>query len=285
MVRAVEAAISANTLVTGAHGFVGRALCRHLAQANRSYLAPARRDLDLADGESVTAYLARENPKVIFHLASGGVSPKVHQDHRLIARELAMIAHLVRAAAPGTRLIVAGSMAEYGQSGRLSEDLRERPNTIYGLAKLAVTHFALTEGRKGGLEVTVARLFGVYGPGEAPYRLFPTLAAALARGRPVSLSDGLQCRDFVHVDDAVNAMLALADCPDAIDQIVNVGTGQAVQVRLACLNFAHQMNANPDLLRFGEVPRRETDEDFLEADTSVLERLIGICPPQRFGGA
>lgn len=319
--------IAGPCVVTGAGGFIGRRLVARLRQslpAQTTLVGLTRQDVDMTDGAAVAAALARLQPRTVFHLAASGVAPAANHGAgrgaghgvgrgataaaQLAAANVAMAAAVAAGCPPGARLVMAGTMAEYGPplrvSGRLSESDVCRPTTPYGIAKLAASLTALaaqtTEGRDGHVTVTVARLFGVFGPGEAAHRLLPSVVRGLAAGTPVPLSDGQQLRDFIHVDDACDTLAALAALPEASvvpasapvrggpnmsADIVNVGTGHALTVRAACEALADAMGADRALLRFGAVPRRATDEDRLEADTQRLAALTGHVPPQRFAAA
>jgi nucleoside-diphosphate-sugar epimerase len=272
------------TVLTGAAGFIGRRLMARLAASGVAVDGWKRSDVDLLDADAVKLRLSEGPPPLIIHLASGAVAPQGDRSWRCIATEVEMVANLVSAAPLGTRLLVAGSMAEYGRSGRLAETSACTPRTTYGIAKLAASLYALGPGREAGLDVCVARLFGIYGPGEADYRLLPSLRRGLAAGVPIPLSDGEQRRDFVHVDDACDSLVAISRLANWSFGVVNVGTGNALSVRDVAEWLVDEMGADRRLLRFGAVPRRETDEDLLEADTTRLKLLIGYVPPQRLAG-
>lgn len=267
--------------VTGASGFVGRRLAALLNSRGTRVARWSRPQVDLLDAASVVAASERDAPKTICHLAATGVSAAHAHDSAIIAANLSMTQNLLAAAPEGARIVIAGSMSEYGRAGRLAESDRCTPRTAYGIAKLASGLYAAAYGPLREQRVSIARLFGVYGPGEAPQRLFPSLIDALRRGEPVDLSEGLQRRDFVHVDDACAALAEIAAVDTGGDPAVNLGTGQAVRVRDVAQWIAESLGASPDLLRFGARPRSPGDEDLLEADTTRLISLIGYAPPQR----
>ena len=92
--------------------------------------------------------------------------------------------------------------------------------------------------RQHGLESAHLRLFSVYGPGEDPRRLVPSVVANLLAGRPVALTPGEQVRDFVYVDDVAAALVDAALRPGIDGLTVNVGTGVQTSVRDLCLKVA-----------------------------------------------
>lgn len=271
-------------VVTGAGGFIGRRLCRLLTMQGRSVAGWTRSLVDLENPEKVAGLMASARPAITFHLASAGVDAARAHDTDLVAREVAMVASLVNALPAGSRLVMAGSMSEYGGIGVLSEVDVPAPKTVYGIAKLAAGHYATAYGEERGLDVRIARLFGVYGTGEGPQRFFQTLLSGIRAGVPIPLSDGLQQRDFIHVDDAVLAMAQLAEIPRSTDcAVVNIGTGVAVSVRDAALWIAAAAGASPALLHFGARPRSPGDADLLCADITRFVSLIGTSAPQRLG--
>jgi dTDP-L-rhamnose 4-epimerase len=110
------------------------------------------------------------------------------------------------------------------------------PASVYAITKQDQEQLCLTIGRAYRLPTVALRYFNVYGPGQAlsnPY----TGVAAIFSGRllngqsPLIFEDGLQTRDFVHVDDIVRANLLVMNNDAANYQVVNVGTGRATSIR------------------------------------------------------
>jgi UDP-glucose 4-epimerase len=123
--------------------------------------------------------------------------------------------------------------------------------------------------------VTV-RLFNVYGEGEAPHRLLPHLVDRLSRGEPADLTSGTQARDFVHVSDAVEAMVRLATAPHIpLHDSYNVCTGSGTTVRRFAREVAEALGAASDLLRFGTLPQRTDEPPAIIGDPERLARITG----------
>lgn len=264
------------SLVTGAGGFIGRRLVKALHATGQEVRPWVRADGDLRDRDAIRAALTRINPAHIYHLASVLPTPSGNS-WQVIADEQMMLANLAYAMPSHCRLIYAGSMAEYGRSGVLAEQDQCMPDTAYGCAKFSTTTLALSLRSLLHLDICVARLFGVYGPGEASNRLLPTLISKLGRGEPVLLSDAKQIRDFVHVDDVCSTLIAFARRSNLDAPVIsNIGTGEGVTVRNVCERVAKILRADTDLLQFGAIPRRTVDQDCLIAN---IEQMVTFANP------
>lgn len=269
-------------LVSGGHGFIGRRLRFLACKRGFEITAPHSSEVDWTDAASLRELMIAVAPGVVIHLASPGVFAPDPYDPTLIDLECKIMHNLLATVPAGCRIIGCGSMAEYGRSGKLSEDMVCFPNNAYARAKFEAGQMLLGAIQAGNVTGCHARIFGVYGPGEASTRLFPKVIESLSRKENVLLSDGYQLRDFVHVDDVANAILRLATENQPIKQIINIGTGKSVPVREAVLRVARELDASDQLLKFGSIGRSPHDQDQLEADTFRLREALSWVPPQRF---
>lgn len=282
-------------LITGGTGFIGRRLIARLAVGTgcevvavvrtepAARLGCRTRLLDGGQLEAASAIIADERPDAIVHMAAAGVDPQDREVDRLVDVNVTWIARLVQAAArAGTRcIVVVGSSAEYAspaQHVRLVEDDPLESRKLYGATKAAGGLLALASGAACDIGIAVLRLFNVYGAGEAPHRLFPSIVQTALNGRSVALSAGSQIRDFIEVDDACRAiqlsMMALLDgtLPNAH---YNVCSGVGTSVANFAKAVAARLSAAPDLLRFGAIPLRADDVPWLVGDPSRLNVAIG----------
>ncbi|RZL68530.1 MAG: SDR family oxidoreductase [Variovorax sp.] len=233
-------------LVTGASGFVGRAVLAELALRGCDTVAVSRRartDLgpaecrvlsEPANAGEVLALMRDVAPQVVLHLA-GISSPENLAE--LYRTNVVFAAHLLDAALAmqsAPRVVLVGSAAEYGPLPEaqqpVSEDCVCRPNTAYGISKLAQTQHALL-ARARGLPVVAARLFNPIGAGMPKSLALGSFAHQIAGlngdGGVLKTGDLDVVRDFMDVADAARLLVDLAfiDSPRK-PEIVNVCTGQ-----------------------------------------------------------
>jgi nucleoside-diphosphate-sugar epimerase len=124
----------------------------------------------------------------------------------------------------------------------------------------------------------VARLFTVFGPGEHPGRLLPSLQAAAASGGAVALTAGRQRRDFTYVEDVAEGLLRLAVSGVRPGEVVHLATGRLTSVREFAESAASVLGIDRQSLRFGALP--DLPEEMWQDDVDVerLRALTGWAP-------
>lgn len=127
---------------------------------------------------------------------------------------------------PNTRMVQIGSSAEYGPMDRpSSENDKINPVDMYQATKGAATLLSQGYARQYNLDISVARPYSVYGPGEKPHRLFPRLYKAFVKNEPMTLYQGYH--DFIYIDDFVRGINILVnDRSKPLGEVVNFGSGK-----------------------------------------------------------
>jgi UDP-glucose 4-epimerase len=281
-------------LVTGGAGFIGSTLVDRLlaeghtvdvvddlSSGNLANLADARRDgagkmtfhrLDIRSGD-LAALLARREPEVVFHLAAqvdvrrSVADPKHDADINV----LGSLNVIEAARAAGARKIVfaASGGTLYGEPPAselpLKESLPHRPLSPYGMSKKAVCDYLAMYRELFQVEYTALALANVYGPRQDPHGeagVVAIFAGKLLAGEPCTVfGTGEQTRDFVYVDDVVDAFVRAADKGGGL--ILNIGTGEetSVNVLYRAMADAAGVSAEPvhQPLRLGELDRSALD--------------------------
>jgi dolichol-phosphate mannosyltransferase len=285
----------ASALVTGAAGFIGAALARRLLAEGYAVtlLAGPSSDLwrveelradaeivavDLRDADAVEAAVARTRPELVFHLAAHGAYSWQQSLPRMIETNVAGIAHVVEAAhRAGARAIVnAGSSSEYGLKDHAPpEHELPEPNSGYAVTKAAATLYGGWAARSRGQAVTTLRLYSAYGPWEEPRRLIPAVVVHGLERRLPPLVDPRTARDFVYVEDVLDAFLLAAQRARPGDGAVyNVGSGAQTTLR-ELAEAARRVFAIADPPAWGSFPARHWDTDVWVADPRRIEAELG----------
>lgn len=266
-------------LVTGASGFIGRALLPVLVARGFEVHAVARsaqpamsgvrwHAADLLTAAGRAHVLSAARPTHLVHLAWEVRPGRYREDpvNRLWAE--ASIDLLARARAGGAaRILGIGSCLEYGPQGGPCEERTSqcRPTTLYGQAKLATAQAYIAAGAVWG------RVFVPFGPHEPEARLIPSLIRSLHAGQSFDCSHGAQLRDFVYVDDLAQMIATVLD--GELAGAVNLASGEARSLRSVIEHVAGLLDAR-HLLSFGAVEAIGVDaEPILAAD---VRRLHGV---------
>ena len=243
-----------SALVTGSSGFVGGHLVRRLAADGWSVsglsLAPpaaagepspdgVREHLgDIRDLEATRAIVAEAQPEVVFHLAAQASVPVSMRDPAtdVLTNVLGSV-HVAQAAAEaGARRIVffssGGALHGAPRSLPANEDTPIAPDAVYGASKIAAEHELGALCRHLGLELSVLRPGNIYGPGQDAAGESGVVAIFTSRmlaGEPLTIfGDGSQQRDYVYVDDIVEAALLAAEREPATC-VIGTGEGTTTQ--------------------------------------------------------
>jgi nucleoside-diphosphate-sugar epimerase len=284
-------------LVTGAAGFLGSHLVRRLAGlgawvaalhrpgADLDRLAGAgprvrRVAADLLDTRALKAWTRTHAPRTVFHLAAYGVDPRRDDPSLAFGVNVRGFVSLIESLDRGTldAFVNTGTCFEYGRSARpISETDPLEPRGAYSQSKAAQVAVGTMLARTQGWPIVTLRPFTLYGPGEQPNRLIPQLLRGVLDGGEVRLTGGIQTRDFIYVDDAVDAFLVAGRTPAVAGEVFNIGSGRATSVR-AVAERIRDLSGSSVVLKFGALPYRPDELWHLCADIGQARRRLGWSP-------
>jgi len=287
-----------DVLITGGAGFIGSALANrlvadgHQVRVVDDLSAGDRRRLD--ERVAFSSADIRDVPKLwsllngvdcVYHLAARvSVPESVLYPVEYNDTNVGGTVSLLTAArdAEVKRLVFTSSGAVYGEqaSQPVSEQARLDPQSPYAVSKAASEQYVLAIGRLWGIETVILRVFNAYGPGQP---LPPSHAPVIPRflkqvatgGSAVVYGQGNQTRDFVYIDDVVDALVRAGQA-DGVDRaILNVGSG--VEVSIAALLDTVEQVSGREAHRLHNGSER-VGVSRLVADVSQARAVLGFVP-------
>jgi nucleoside-diphosphate-sugar epimerase len=278
-------------LVTGATGFIGRhSLPRllesgyevHAVGGQRSPEAPSRdivwHRANLLEPGEIVSLVKKVQPTHLLHFAWYAVPGKYWTAPENLAWVRATV-NLMQVFSDhgGRRAVMAGSCAEYDwKFDYCSEPFTPcRPATLYGASKHGTQILLDAWSRQAGLSSAWGRIFFLYGPGEYPSRLVPSVINSLLRNEPALCTHGNQMRDFMYVEDVAAAFVELLGSD--VKGAVNIASGVSTPLKGVIHAIADHLNKR-DLVRLGAVPAPAGEPDALIADIGRLRDEVGFRP-------
>jgi nucleoside-diphosphate-sugar epimerase len=279
-------------LLTGASGFIGRqCIAPLLAQGYEVHAVstkPAGEEVkvrwhraDLLDARQRDGLVGQVRPTHLLHFAWYAVPGKYWasaENLRWVQASLGLMQAFSEQG--GQRAVMAGSCAEYDwQFDYCSEEFTPcRPATLYGACKYSTQILLDAWSRQAGISSAWGRIFFLYGPGEYPSRLVPSVINSLLHGEPARCTHGNQVRDFMHVEDVAAAFATLLDSD--VKGAVNIASGIPVALKDVIHAIADYLDKR-SLVQLDAIPASAGEPDALIADISRLRDEVGFRP--RYG--
>jgi len=275
-----------NVLLTGASGFIGHHCIEPLLARGYEVHAVSTRAVkqdkrvkwhqaDLLQSGAAKALLAEVKPTHLLHLAWFVIPGKLitsPENFSWVRASMELVQEF--AGQGGKRLTVCGSGYEYDWNyGYCSEKLTPAaPNTVYGACKQALNLLVQSFAGQSSLSAAWGRVFFLYGPNEHPQRLVSSVILSLLKGEPAKCSHGRQIRDYMHVQDVADGLVALLD--SEVAGAVNVSSGQATTLREIVLTIGRVLE-RPDLIQLGAIPARANDTPLVVGENARLLNEVG----------
>ncbi len=297
-------------LVTGGAGFIGSHLVDKLKDSYKVHVLdnlstgdtsfiPKNVPLyieDVRNKDKILSIVQKVKPDIIFHIAGQASNINSFSDpHFDIDVNFKGTVNVVLAAlaANVTRFLYASSMTAYGHPDSLpvSEKHSCKPVSYYGISKYAAERFVHATAARTDLtkpfNVTSFRMFNVYGPRQS---LTNSYQGALAifignvlRNEPITIyGDGLQTRDFIYIDDVIQAWTRAIDTKSTFQQVYNLGNGKQISVKDMVKAVILAAGKNPDTYPVIYKDQRPGEQRFMEADMKKAFTDFSFKPSTSF---
>ncbi len=293
-------------LVTGADGFIGshlvehlvargndvRAFCMYNSMGSWGWLDTVPKDvrdsLNVVLGDVRDSHCVREAMRgcdTVLHLAAligipySYVAPESYVDTNVTGT----LNVLMAARDLDTNKVVTTSTSEVYGSAQFVPITEDHPlvgQSPYAATKIGADQMALSFHTSFDQPVAVARPFNTYGPRQSARAVIPTIITQIANGqRTIELGSLMPTRDFNFVADTARGLAAVADHPDTVGQVTNLGSAFEISVGDTAAMIAEVMNADVEIKRDPARIRPEASEvDRLFASNDKAKDIMGWEP-------
>lgn len=285
-------------LITGGAGFIGIALANRLVEAGHH--VRVLDDLSTGDPTGLDAGIiftrgdVRDRPRLwtllqqvdcVFHLAArvsvqeSVLYPREYNDVN-VGGTVALVEAIRDVGVK--RVVFASSATVYGPQPvqPVAETARPHPLVPYAVSKLAAEYYIFALGELNGIETVALRIFNAYGPGQrvppshAP--VVPLYLKSIWNGASLVVhSQGNQTRDFVYIDDVVDALIAAANAPGVNGAVINVGSGKETSINDLITSISQVTGRRPEVLTN---PKQTGGISRLVANLRQARELLGYQP-------
>jgi nucleoside-diphosphate-sugar epimerase len=280
-------------LITGATGFVGSCLTHKLVNVNYDIHIIKREqsdiwcikdilnrveshNVDLVDRNGLEKLVKNIRPEIIFHTATYGGYPFQRDVDTIIQTNIIGTVNLVNACSKnGFDIFVnTGSSSEYGiKSKPMSEEDLLEPINSYGVSKGAETLFCQAKAKSERLPIVTLRLFSPYGYYEELTRLIPSVIKSCLLGENPQVSSLNSVRDFIFIENVLDAYMRVIEVSDIDGEIFNIGYGKQHSVG-EVVDKIVRLTGNKVKPVWGSVPKRSNEPTIWQADISKAKDIL-----------
>lgn len=269
----------ARVLVTGAPGFIGRALCRSLSSQGHELVELSHGDGDISE----SATLSNIGPvQHVFHLAGRTFVPDSWVNpvgfHKTNTLGTGNVLEYCRA--HGARLTFVSAYL-YGVPDHLpvEEQCTPRPNNPYALSKYLAEQICEFYANYYGVDVTVIRPFNIFGPGQKEPFLIPHIVNQVMARQAIHVKDLAPRRDYVYIDDLADALVKTLSGPSGYN-VFNIGSGKSISVQELVADIQSIVGTELPVISAGEIRPNEINDVY--ADISKAQKMLGWAPSYTF---
>lgn len=284
--------------ITGAAGFIGANLTRALVTKNYNAHIIAKPESnhwrlkgledkitihkgDLLDKQGLEKILLEIKPDFIYHLTAYGSYSFQKEAGKIIDVNINGTLNLLNASREidYKALVITGTSSEYGFKEKpMKETDALQPISFYAASKASATLLSQVFAKEYKKPISIVRPFSVYGPYEEPSRFIPTIINALIQSNDINLTPGDQRRDFVYIDDVIDAyMLFLENDKNLSGEIYNIGTGKEYSNDEIVQTLFNGTGKNTNINK-GAFEKRMWDTSHWIADISKIKKDLNWKP-------
>jgi len=290
-------------LVTGAGGFIGSHLTERLVELGADVSALVRYTStgtwgwldrstvknqmnvilgDIRDQDAVLKFM--DGVEIVFHLAALiGIPYSYHAPLSYVRTNIEGTVNILQSAMRCNveRVLQTSTSEVYGSARTvpISEEHPLQGQSPYSATKIGADKIAESFYLAFGLPVVVVRPFNTYGPRQSARAVIPTIVTQALRESAISLGNLEPTRDLNYVADQVEGFIRAAEAPNAVGQVINLGTGQEISIGKLAEMILSMMGKRLPILTDDERQRPEGSEvDRLCADNTRAREILGWAP-------
>lgn len=284
-------------LISGATGFIGANLVRKCLEAeahvhiitritsNKWRIRDVLEDVneycvDLLDYKKLKAIVFKVRPEIILHTAIYGSYPFQKDVNKIIQTNIIGTSNLINACSEvGFNFFVnTGSSSEYGiKDAPMNETDLLEPINIYGATKAAATLICQTKSKSEKLPIVTLRLFSPYGYYEEPTRLIPSVILACLRKENPRLLSPECVRDFIFIEDVVDASLMAIETPNSVGEVFNIACGKQVLIK-EVFDEIFKLTGNDVQPLLGNIPKQPHEPNIWQANIAKAGDILNWSP-------
>lgn len=269
-------------LVTGASGFIGKALVSRLKALGRKVVPIDSASGDIADPETLDRF-SQPNIAHVFHLAGRTFVPDSWHDPLSFGKTNVLGAiNVLEFCRKNNASLTYVSAYIYGHPETLpiGEDSQIKPSNPYALTKRLAEEACEFYAAAYGMKVTTIRPFNVYGIGQGANFLIPLIIEQALTGSQIVVKDLLPKRDYVYLDDLTKALLATLDTNAENYNVINIGSGTSLSVKEVIDVVQDVAGTSKEIVSNKQVRANELMD--VIADISKAKTILGWQPEYSF---
>ena len=291
-------------LVTGADGFIGshlvedllgvssdvKALVQYNSMGSWGWLEESeyKNDFEIVLGDIRDSHFTKQlvsDVDIVFNLAALIAIPYSYiAPDSYIDTNIKGTLNICQAAKENeTELVIQISTSEvYGTAQYVPIDEKHplQPQSPYSASKIGSDSIAMSFHNAFDLNVILARPFNTYGPRQSARAIIPTIITQIASGNEkLKLGSLSPTRDLNYVKDTCQGLVSIAECNEAIGQVINIGSGREISIGELAEKIKQLMSSNIEIVEdIVRVRPKNSEVERLLSDNTLIKKLTGYSP-------